>query len=93
MKNTSRNLRKKQRNRFMINIVNFVAVKIFKLLYMIFETYLEQKNINAEEFLWESPALFTKLKTIFNLMSEESFTVQKKFLINKLRRQFQLKQF
>ncbi|MFC0183261.1 hypothetical protein SAMN04515674_105223 [Pseudarcicella hirudinis] len=60
---------------------------------MIFETYLEQKNINAETFLWDNPEKFKELKTIFNQIHPESFTMQKKFLLNKLRRKYQLKTF
>jgi hypothetical protein len=58
---------------------------------MVFEQYLEQKNIDSEKFLWENPENFQELKTIFNQISPESFTAQKKFLINKLRRKYQLK--
>jgi len=60
---------------------------------MVFEQYLEQKNIDYERFLWENPELFQKFKVIFNQMSPESFTAQKKFLINPLRRKYQLKLF
>jgi hypothetical protein len=60
---------------------------------MVFEQYLEQKNINSEDFLWADPEHFQELKVIFNQMHPESFTVQKKFLINKLRRKYQLKEF
>ncbi|PWK29349.1 hypothetical protein LV89_00189 [Arcicella aurantiaca] len=58
---------------------------------MVFEQYLEQKNIDSEKFLWENPENFQELKIIFNQVSPESFTAQKKFLINKLRRKYQLK--
>ncbi|MBP6385865.1 MAG: hypothetical protein KA313_03825 [Pseudarcicella sp.] len=58
---------------------------------MIFEEYLEKKNINATIFLASNPTLFNSLKLIFEQMSEESFTSQKKFLINKIRREFLLK--
>lgn len=58
---------------------------------MIFETYLTEKNINAETFLWDDPKLFGELKKLFNEMHPESFTAQKKFLINKIRRKYQLK--
>ena len=58
---------------------------------MVFEQYLEQKNIDSEKFLWENPENFQELKVIFNQVSPESFTAQKKFLINTLRRKYQLK--
>lgn len=60
---------------------------------MVFEQYLEEKNIDSEKFLWDSPTYFQELKTIFNQVSPNSFTLQKKFLINKLRRKYQLKLF
>ena len=60
---------------------------------MVFEQYLEEKNIDAEKFLWDDSAHFQELKTIFNQVSPNSFTLQKKFLINKLRRKYQLKLF
>ena len=60
---------------------------------MVFEEYLEQKNINSERFLWENPEYFQELKALFNQMNPESFTAQKKFLINPLRRKYQLKLF
>jgi hypothetical protein len=63
------------------------------MLTMIFEQYLEEKNIDSEKFLWDAPAHFQELKTIFNQVSTNSFTLQKKFLINKLRRKYQLKLF
>jgi hypothetical protein len=60
---------------------------------MVFEQYLEEKNIDSEKFLWDAPAHFQELKTLFNQVSPNSFTLQKKFLINKLRRKYQLKIF
>ena len=60
---------------------------------MVFEEYLEQKNINSEKFLWENPEHFHELKVLFNQMNPDSFTAQKKFLINPLRRKYQLKLF
>ena len=60
---------------------------------MVFEQYLEEKNIDSEKFLWDTPAYFQELKIIFNQVSPNSFTLQKKFLINKLRRKYQLKIF
>jgi hypothetical protein len=60
---------------------------------MVFEKYLEQKNIDSEKFLWDNPEQFQELKVVFNQMNSESFTAQKKFLINPLRRKYQLKIF
>lgn len=55
---------------------------------MVFEEYLTKKNINTETFLWSDPAYFKELKILFNEMHPDSFTAQKKFLLNKLRRQY-----
>jgi hypothetical protein len=60
---------------------------------MVFEKYLEEKNIDSEKFLWGNPEQFQELKVIFNQMNPESFTAQKKFLLNPLRRKYQLKVF
>jgi hypothetical protein len=55
---------------------------------MTFEQYLTDKNINYETFLWSDPQQYQDLKVLFNQVHPESFTAQKKFLINKLRRQY-----
>jgi hypothetical protein len=60
---------------------------------MIFEEYLSQKNINHETFLWSEPEEYILLKSLFSQMHPNSFTEQKKFLINKLRRKYMLKVF
>lgn len=60
---------------------------------MTFEQYLEQKNISSEKFQWENPDNFQQLNLLFNQMHPDSFTAQKKFLINSLRRKYQLKTF
>jgi hypothetical protein len=52
---------------------------------MIFEEYLSAKKINHETFLWADPEKYLELKKIFNQVHPESFTLQKKFLINDLR--------
>lgn len=60
---------------------------------MVFEQYLEQKNIDSEKFLWDNPENYQVLKAIYNQMNPESFTAQKKFLINPLRRKYPIKLF
>jgi hypothetical protein len=60
---------------------------------MTFEQYLGEKKINYETFLWDDPQEYERLKTTFNLSHPESFTAQKKFLINKLRRKYVVKTF
>lgn len=58
---------------------------------MTFEGYLENKKINAEIFRLAEPERYESLKTIFEQVHPESFTNQKKFLINDLRRKYTLK--
>ena len=55
---------------------------------MIFEEYLSAKKINQETFLWADPDKYLELKKIFNQVHPDSFTMQKKFLINDLRRKY-----
>ncbi len=51
---------------------------------MVFEEYLSAKKINHETFLWADPKMYLELKKIFNQVHPDSFTMQKKFLINEL---------
>jgi hypothetical protein len=57
---------------------------------MVFEEYLSAKKINHETFLWADPAMYLELKKIFNQVHPDSFTMQKKFLINDLRRKYKV---
>lgn len=57
---------------------------------MEFEEYCTLKKIDAKQFEQAESVLFAELKSIFSEMHAESFTVQKKFLINNLRRRFKL---
>jgi hypothetical protein len=57
---------------------------------MIFEEYLSLKKINHETFLWAETQRFNELKKIFNQVHPDSFTMQKKFLINDLRRKYKM---
>jgi hypothetical protein len=57
---------------------------------MIFEEYLSSKKINHETFLWADPDKYLELKKIFNQVHPDSFTMQKKFLINDLRRKYRV---
>ncbi|NBA85618.1 hypothetical protein GVN16_07595 [Emticicia sp. CRIBPO] len=57
---------------------------------MSFEEYLVQKKINGEVFREKKPALYAEWKTLFEQVHPESFTLQKKFLINNIRREFLL---
>ena len=52
---------------------------------MNFKEYLEKKKIDPGKFAKAEPGNFKKLKAFFNEVHPESFTMQKKFLINDLR--------
>lgn len=55
-----------------------------------FLLFLKKKKIDAEKFLSHEPELFFKWQEVFLSVGEVSFDQQKKFLFNKLRRQFPL---
>ena len=55
---------------------------------MTFETYLTQKKIDATQFWQAEPARYTEWQREFQEMHPESFTAQKKFLLNDTRRKY-----
>lgn len=55
---------------------------------MTFETYLVQKKINGDQFQQVEPHRYEAWKQEFAQMHPESFTVQKKFLLNDTRRKY-----
>ncbi|UFH51958.1 hypothetical protein [Spirosoma sp. KNUC1025] len=55
---------------------------------MTFEEYLNQKKIDAGQFEQAEPVRYTEWKNEFREMHPESFTVQKKFLLNDIRRKY-----
>jgi hypothetical protein len=57
---------------------------------MEFEEYLKQKKIDAVSFKKNAPARYVEWQELFVTMHPESFTAQKKFLINDIRRRFLL---
>ena len=57
---------------------------------MKFEEYLTSKKIDSAKFKKESPEQFEDWKEVFNQIHPESFTQQKLFLINKIRRAYLL---
>lgn len=56
-----------------------------------FEEYLAQKNIDQEKFRQAEPDRYQEWITLFGQIHPESFTNQKKFLINDVRRRYTLK--
>ena len=55
-----------------------------------FKTYLESKKINSKNFKEVEPERFKEWLNIFIQTNEKSFTSQKLFLINKIRRRYKL---
>ena len=58
---------------------------------MTFEEYLTSKKIDATSFERSEAAQYKEWRILFEQMHPDSFTAQKLFLINPLRRRFQLK--
>ncbi len=57
---------------------------------MTWVAYLKSKKIDPDRFKKGNNTLFRAFDQLFNQMSPESFTAQKLFLINKLRRMYKL---
>lgn len=53
-----------------------------------FKTYLYSKKIDAEKFNSKRPDQFREFEFLFNQMHPNSFTTQKLFLLNSIRREF-----
>lgn len=60
---------------------------------MLFEEYLKEKNIDPIRFKEEETSLYRRFESEFSQISANSFTAQKKFFINDLRRRFLLKDY
>ena len=58
---------------------------------MNFEEYLISKKIDSQVFRAAEPALWNEWSGLFEVMSPASFTAQKLYLINPLRRKYLLK--
>ena len=58
---------------------------------MTFEEYLVTKKINIQEFSNYEAERFQEWKQLFSQVHPESFTAQKKFLLNDVRRKYLLK--
>lgn len=55
---------------------------------MEFEAYLKQKKISLTAFKAGDQVRFAEWQELFNTMHPDSFTAQKKFLINDIRRMY-----
>jgi hypothetical protein len=58
---------------------------------MTFSEYLISKNIDESSFSTADNATYTQWKMLFDQLSPNSFTDQKKFKINQIRRKYLLK--
>ncbi len=58
----------------------------------IFDDYLRKKKIDADAFKKAETDLYSSLKEVYDQMHPDSFTAQKLFLINPIRRKYQLKE-
>ena len=56
-----------------------------------FETYLSEKMIDSQAFRLNEPEKWQSFQELFGKVHPNSFTAQKKFLINDLRRLYHLK--
>ncbi len=57
---------------------------------MTFDEFLTQKKIDAARFRAAEPARYAEWKALFEQVNPESFTGQKKFLLNRTRRTYLL---
>ena len=57
-----------------------------------FKTYLRQKKIDSKAFASAETEKFMELKKLFDQVHPNSFTAQKLFLINKIRRNYPLQE-
>jgi hypothetical protein len=55
---------------------------------MSFRAYLDAKNIDYELFIANAPAELAQMELLFEQLHSDSFTMQKKFLINDWRKKF-----
>lgn len=55
---------------------------------MTFREYLQAKKIDPKAFALGEPGQFKDFKALFDQLHPDSFTAQKLFLINKIRRRF-----
>jgi hypothetical protein len=58
---------------------------------MTFSEYLISKNIDESSFFATDSAVYNQWKMLFDQLSPNSFTDQKKFKINQIRRKYVLK--
>ncbi len=57
------------------------------------ESYFEKKNMDWQKLAQAEPELWLKLQADFAELHPNSFEMQKKFLLNKIRRKYMLQSF
>jgi hypothetical protein len=65
---------------------------VLKPINVTFEEYLISKKINSEAFKGTEPLLWQEWHQLFEHLSPASFTAQKLYLINPIRRKYQLRE-
>lgn len=63
-----------------------------KFASMLFDEYLTGKKINPAKFKQTDPTQYAEFQKIFDQVHPESFTQQKLFLINQIRRAYRLEE-
>lgn len=58
---------------------------------MEFDDYLTSKKIDSTQFRLREPQLYVEWKSLFEQVHPDSFTTQKKFLLNNVRRKHPLR--
>jgi hypothetical protein len=58
---------------------------------MTFDEFLQSKKIDSRQFAEAEPLRFAEWRHLYEAMHPESFTAQKKFLINDVRRRYLLR--
>ncbi len=58
---------------------------------MTFTEYLTEKKIDSPQFQQADPAQFAEWEALFEQLHPDSFTAQKKFLLNDTRRKYLLR--
>ena len=58
----------------------------------LFDEFLRSKKIDSKAFMKAEVALYDELKTTYDQVHPDSFTAQKLFLINPIRRKYPLKE-
>ena len=78
-------------NRFITKLPTAVAIGQTVRKAMTFNEYLSDKKIDSRRFQQTEPAQFDEWQQLFEQLHPDSFTAQKKFLLNNTRRKYLLR--